>query len=95
MPAPEHKEKQPVLSALAAQHHKHSSPSPPVSSPGRPFSQRADLTTSLSSAPDHSEIGSLEELFPVASNHDDTQSERSVLSDGMKQKIHSLSLASS
>ncbi|MCJ8737667.1 hypothetical protein PDJAM_G00026810 [Pangasius djambal] len=94
MPAPEHKEKQRVQSAFTAQHHKSPSLSPPssrkVSSPSRPFSQRAGLTSSLSSAPDHSEIRSLEELFPIASNHDDTQSERSVLSDDFKLNVMTL-----
>ncbi|XP_026775791.3 uncharacterized protein C19orf44 homolog isoform X1 [Pangasianodon hypophthalmus] len=94
MPAPEHKEKQRVQSAFTAQHHKSPSPSPPssrkVSSPSRPFSQRAGLTSSLSSAPDHSEIRSLEELFPIACNHDDTQSERSVLSDDFKLNVMTL-----
>ncbi|XP_053490492.1 uncharacterized protein C19orf44 homolog isoform X2 [Ictalurus furcatus] len=94
VPAPEHKEKQPVQSAFAAQHYKSPSPSPPssrkISSPSRPFSQRADLNSSLSSAPDHSEIRSLEELFPIASDHDDTQSERSVLSDDFKLNVMTL-----
>lgn len=91
MPTPEHKEKQPVHSTFTEQHHKRLSPSPPssrdVSTPGRPFSQTAGLILSLSSAPDHSEIKSLEELFPIASDHDDTQSEMSVLSDGKKHDI--------
>ncbi|XP_060797298.1 uncharacterized protein C19orf44 homolog isoform X2 [Neoarius graeffei] len=91
---PEHKEKQPVQSAFTAQHRKSPSTSPPpshkVSSPSSPFSQRAGLISSLSSATDHNEITSLEELFPVASNHDDTQSETSVLSDDFKLNVMTL-----
>ncbi|XP_058257389.1 uncharacterized protein C19orf44 homolog isoform X2 [Hemibagrus wyckioides] len=90
---PEHKEKQPVQSAFTAQHHK-PTPSPPlsrkISTPSRPFSPRAGQTSSLSSAPDHSEIRSLEELFPITSDHDDTQSERSVLSDDFKLNVMTL-----
>lgn len=85
LPAPEHKEKQPVQSTLTVPHHKRRTPSPPSSrkvAPSRPFSPRAGLTSSLSSTPDHSEIRSLEELFPITTDHDGTQSERSVLSDG-------------
>ncbi|KAK2869231.1 hypothetical protein Q7C36_001102 [Tachysurus vachellii] len=90
LPAPEHKEKQPVQSALTVQHHKRRTPSPPSShkvTPSRPFSPRAGLTSSLSSTPDHSEIRSLEELFPITTDHDGTQSERSVLSDDFKLNV--------
>ncbi|KAK3533793.1 hypothetical protein QTP70_027357, partial [Hemibagrus guttatus] len=94
LPTPEHKEKQPVQSSFTAQHHKRPTPSPPlsrkVSTPSRPFSPRAGLTSSLSSAPEHSEIRSLEELFPITSDHDDTQSERSVLSDDFKLNVMTL-----
>ncbi|KAF4083165.1 hypothetical protein AMELA_G00136970 [Ameiurus melas] len=94
VPAPKHKENQPVMAAFAAQHYKSPSPSPlssrKISSPIRPFSQRADLNSSMSSAPDPSEMRSLEELFPIASDHDDTQSERSALSDDFKLNVMTL-----
>ncbi|XP_027015643.2 uncharacterized protein C19orf44 homolog [Tachysurus fulvidraco] len=93
LPAPEHKEKQPVQSALTVQHHKRRTPSPPSSrkvTPSRPFSPRAGLTSSLSSTTDRSEIRSLEELFPITTDHDGTQSERSVLSDDFKLNLMTL-----
>ncbi|XP_046712860.1 uncharacterized protein LOC124390843 [Silurus meridionalis] len=87
-------EKQPVRSAFAAQRRKSLSPSPPsspkISSPSRTLSNRSDLISSLHSAPDHSEIRSLEELFPLADNHDDTHSETSVLSDDFKINVMTL-----
>ncbi|TSK53724.1 hypothetical protein Baya_3284 [Bagarius yarrelli] len=90
----EHKEKQPVHSAFTAQHHTRLSPSPPssrnISTPSRPFFQTTGRSSCLSSAPDHSEIKSLEELFPITSDHDDTQSERSVFSDDFKVNVMTL-----
>ncbi|KAI5626551.1 hypothetical protein C0J50_13840 [Silurus asotus] len=87
-------EKQPVRTPFAAQRRKSLSPSPPssrkISSPSRTLSNRSDLISSLHSAPDHSEIRSLEELFPLASNHDDTHSETSMLSDDFKINVMTL-----
>ncbi|KAF5898528.1 C19orf44-like protein [Clarias magur] len=92
--AQEHKEKHLVRSGLTAQCYMSPSPSPlssrRVSSHSKSFSQRADLTSSLSSVQDHSEIRSLKELFPIASVHDETQSERSVLSDDFKVNLMTL-----
>ncbi|XP_053369048.1 uncharacterized protein C19orf44 homolog isoform X1 [Clarias gariepinus] len=90
--AQEHKEKHLVRLELGDQRYMSPSPSPlssrRVSSCSKSFSQRADLTSSLSSVQDHSEIRSLKELFP--SDHDETQSERSVLSDDFKVNVMTL-----
>ncbi|XP_065100410.1 uncharacterized protein C19orf44 homolog isoform X2 [Paramisgurnus dabryanus] len=71
--------------------HPPSSPKPPPSS--RPDSRRLMFTDrSLSSESDHSEIKSLDDLFPVAAalDSDDTVSERSAASDDFKLHVMSL-----
>ncbi|XP_017576216.1 uncharacterized protein C19orf44 homolog isoform X2 [Pygocentrus nattereri] len=75
-----------VSSAFTAHHHQSVSPSPPLSPKvlpaSRSGSRRAVVTPlSLNSSSSHSEIRSLEELFPVASKDDDTLSEQSAVSD--------------
>lgn len=98
--AKEHKEHVPASSAFTAHRHYSPSPSPPSSpkalSASRSVSRGPKVNLlSLSSASGQSEIKSLEELFPVASNHDDddddnTLSEKSVLSDDFKINIMTL-----
>uniref|UniRef100_W5LQI7 Chromosome 5 C19orf44 homolog n=1 Tax=Astyanax mexicanus TaxID=7994 RepID=W5LQI7_ASTMX len=98
--AKEHKEHVPPSSAFTAHRHYSPSPSPPSSpkalSASRSVSRGPKVNLlSLSSASGQSEIKSLEELFPVASNHDDddddnTLSEKSVLSDDFKINIMTL-----
>nr|XP_055073890.1 uncharacterized protein C19orf44 homolog [Misgurnus anguillicaudatus]XP_055073892.1 uncharacterized protein C19orf44 homolog [Misgurnus anguillicaudatus]XP_055073893.1 uncharacterized protein C19orf44 homolog [Misgurnus anguillicaudatus]XP_055073894.1 uncharacterized protein C19orf44 homolog [Misgurnus anguillicaudatus]XP_055073895.1 uncharacterized protein C19orf44 homolog [Misgurnus anguillicaudatus] len=71
--------------------HPPSSPKPPPSS--RPDSRRLMFTErSMSSESDHSEIKSLDDLFPVAAalDSDDTVSERSAASDDFKLHVMSL-----
>lgn len=82
-------EKQLVSSAFTAHRHRSPSPSPPSSpkvlSASRSGSRGAAVTPpSVNSSSGHSEIRSLEELFPVESKDDDTLSERSVASDGKR-----------
>ncbi|XP_051977974.1 uncharacterized protein C19orf44 homolog [Xyrauchen texanus] len=89
-PAPErHKQQHQVLRRL--------SPSPPTSpkppSPSRPDSHRVRFTErSVSSESSHSEIRSLDDLFPVpaVSDADDTLSERSSASDDFKLNVMTL-----
>ncbi|XP_072516483.1 uncharacterized protein C19orf44 homolog isoform X2 [Salminus brasiliensis] len=93
--AEKHKETAPVSSAFAAHQHYSPSPSPPSSpkalSASRSGSRGPKVNLlSLSSASGGSEIKSLEELFPVASNDDDTLSEKSVASDDFKFNIMTL-----
>ncbi|XP_062869014.1 uncharacterized protein C19orf44 homolog [Trichomycterus rosablanca] len=65
--------------------------SPKIPSPSRPLSRRAEpVERSLSSASGHSEIRSLEELFPISAAHDDTQSDISVQSDDFKLNVMTL-----
>ncbi|KAI7791202.1 uncharacterized protein C19orf44 homolog isoform X2 [Triplophysa rosa] len=70
------------------------SPSPSPNSSSRPVSRRVVFAErSVSSESDHSEIRSLDDLFPVAaaaSDLDDTVSERSAASDDFKLQVMSL-----
>ncbi|KAI4877667.1 hypothetical protein NFI96_021343 [Prochilodus magdalenae] len=90
-----YKDKVHVSSAFTVQHHQIASPSPP-SSPkvlpsSRPGSRRAVVTPlSLKSVSGHSEIRSLEELFPVVSKDEDTLSERSSVSDDFHLNVRTL-----
>ncbi|KAA0711907.1 hypothetical protein E1301_Tti013509 [Triplophysa tibetana] len=71
----------------------HIQPSPSPNSSSRPVSRRVVFAErSVSSESDHSEIRSLDDLFPVAaaSDLDDTVSERSAASDDFKLHIMSL-----
>ncbi|XP_051550655.1 uncharacterized protein C19orf44 homolog isoform X2 [Myxocyprinus asiaticus] len=84
-----HKQQHQVLRSL--------SPSPPTSpkppSPSRPDSRRVRFTErSVSSESSHSEIRSLDDLFPVpaVSDADDTLSERSSASDDFKLNVMTL-----
>ncbi|KAL6469478.1 hypothetical protein MHYP_G00230020 [Metynnis hypsauchen] len=93
--ADQHKEKSHVSSAFTAHRHQSVSPSPPLSPEvlpaSRSGSRRAVVTPlSLNSSSGHSEIRSLEELFPVASKDDDTLSERSAVSDDFKLNVMTL-----
>ncbi|XP_056614948.1 uncharacterized protein C19orf44 homolog isoform X2 [Triplophysa dalaica] len=74
-------------------HDRHIQPSPSPKSSSRPVSHRVVFAEqSVSSESDHSEIRSLDDLFPVAaaSDLDDTVSERSAASDDFKLHIMSL-----
>ncbi|XP_035379151.1 uncharacterized protein C19orf44 homolog isoform X2 [Electrophorus electricus] len=93
--AENHEEKFPVSSAFTDRHHKTPSLSPPSSpkipSARRPVSRRAGVThLSLSSSSGHSEIRTLDELFSVASNNDDTLSEKSVILDDFQLNVLTL-----
>ncbi|XP_076880189.1 uncharacterized protein C19orf44 homolog isoform X2 [Brachyhypopomus gauderio] len=67
--------------------------SPKTTFPSRPAFQRAGLTRlSLSSSSGHSEIRSLDELFPASDNddNDDTLTEKSVISDDFQLNVMTL-----